>query len=54
MMLASMAPEFFPRLFPELSPFVISFLFYFLFFFFDPGWFCSILSPIWMCSPVFL
>ena len=35
-----------------LSPFVISLLF--LFPFLELGWFCSILSPVWMCSPVFL
>ena len=36
----------------ELSPFVISLLF--LFPFLDPGWCCSILSTVWMCSTVIL
>jgi hypothetical protein len=39
-------------LFPELSPFVITLLF--LLPFFDLGCFCSIISPVWMCSSVFL
>jgi hypothetical protein len=53
LMLASIALEFFPRfLSPEFSPVVISLLF--LLPFLDPGWSCSILSPVWMCFPVIL
>ena len=53
-MLASMTPDLFflGFLSPELSPFVISLLF--LFPFLDPGWFCSILSPVWLCFPAIL
>ena len=52
-MLASMAPDLFPRFsMSELSSFVISLLF--LLPFLDPGWFCSILSPVWLCFPVTL
>jgi hypothetical protein len=50
-MLAFMAPDFFLGfLSSELSPFVISLLF--LLTFLDPGWFCSIPSPVWLCFPV--
>jgi hypothetical protein len=54
-MLESMTPDLFPNsrfLSPGFSPFVISLLF--LFPFFDPGWFCSISSPIWLYFPVLL
>ena len=37
---------------PGLSHFVISLLF--LFPFLDPGWFCSILLPVWLCFPMIL
>jgi hypothetical protein len=53
LMLASMAPDFFLGfLSPEFSPFVISLLF--LLPFLDPGWFCSIPSPVLLCFLVIL
>ena len=52
-MLASVTPDLFPRSpSSRLSPFVMSLLF--LFPFLDPGWFCSIRSPVWLCFPIFL
>ena len=52
-MLASMTPDLFPRFpYPGLPPFVIFLLF--LFPFLDPGWLCSIPSPIWLCFSVIL
>jgi hypothetical protein len=50
-LLVSLTPDLFPR-FSRLSPLVISLLF--LFPFLDPGWFCSITSPVWLCFPVIL
>jgi hypothetical protein len=46
-MLASMAPDFFPRF--SISR-VVSLCDFFIIsssIFLDPGWFCSILSPVW-------
>jgi hypothetical protein len=53
-MLSSMTPDLFLGFFffflsPGLSPFVISLLF--LFPFLDPGWVCSIPSPVWFYFP---
>ena len=52
-MVTSMTSDLFPRfLSPGLSPLVISLLL--LFPFLDPGWFCSIPSPVRLCFPVIL
>jgi hypothetical protein len=45
--------DLFPRfLSPWLSTFVISLLI--LFPFLDPGLFCLVLSPVWLCFPIIL
>jgi hypothetical protein len=49
LMLASMVPSFFPRvsIFRVVSLWVFFFVCLFLLPFLDPGWFCSIPSPVW-------
>ena len=52
-MLTSMASDFFPR-FSISRVFSLCDFFLFLLPFLDPGWFCSIPSPVWLCFPVIL
>jgi hypothetical protein len=51
--LASMTPDLFPRF--SVSRFVsLCDFFIVLFLFLDPGWFCSVPSPVWLCFPLIL